>query len=800
MSALPASVSSSWIPEDDLLLKNAIESGASLEALAKGAVRFSRKFTVRELQDRWRALLYDPVISDQAAARMIEVELSSKSNKLDNSVENKSAKRKFESVRSSYYAMRKRTCNNHVTNSSGVSFLGSPNCNDCIQNRGGYDELVGPREDCVQNQFGFSDLGIGSVGKRSQEDDLKVTPKKDCFGEKVENLERNDVSRGSPRVICAAPDKFGHPSGVEGIKPYSVGCLSPQPDMPLWKTMEDIPAAVMPVNDGLGDKGQHVEGVIEHPEDVDGNKMCESGYDIVPSDMMLKDGYEINNSVISCGDLAETDALLNFDGDTIDKSCYESVNSLLLNSPNDVCEDDTSKTKEPETLVSDVCPGASQAAYPAKLDEVPDQHSHSGHAEQSHFGNPEINLPSSASVSSPHSPELHDEVICCMLNSEDPEIPCNDDVLLGKALATEECHRVGSDQASSFANQKDSKEELSLIQTEDSLTQCFTAPKMVGLDVLSESSQGVKSDFHDGQCHVMSRQSQISLVEPYKFKSAHAIPNSAADVAAKEEASDECCTRDISTYAESSSIVDTVLEPEASKTTSDQMEYESDDNVPSFSDIEAMILEMDLCPEEFDSFIGREVSRYQDEHSRRTIIRLEQGARSSMQRAIASRGALAVLYGLHMKYYIKEPEVILGRSTMDVDVDIDLGREGRANKISRRQAIIKLEEDGSFSLKNLGKSCIFLNGKEVSSGQLTALGSSSVIEIRDMAFAFEINPNSVKRHLAKITPKNQENKTVFDWSVEPKKVLTALSWCNGIITCLSKQKKENVTSYTGIGT
>ncbi|KAK8587124.1 hypothetical protein V6N13_086129 [Hibiscus sabdariffa] len=309
--------------------------------------------------------------------------------------------------------------------------------------------------------------------------------------------------------------------------------------------------------------------------------------------------------------------------------------------------------------------------------------------------------------------------------------------------ATEECHRVGSDQASSFANQKDSKEELSLIQTEDSLTQCFTAPKM----------------------------SQISLVEPYKFKSAHAIPNSAADVAAKEEASDECCTRDISTYAESSSIVDTVLEPEASKTTSDQMEYESDDNVPSFSDIEAMILEMDLCPEEFDSFIGREVSRYQDEHSRRTIIRLEQGARSSMQRAIASRGALAVLYGLHMKYYIKEPEVILGRSTMDVDVDIDLGREGRANKISRRQAIIKLEEDGSFSLKNLGKSCIFLNGKEVSSGQLTALGSSSVIEIRDMAFAFEINPNSVKRHLAKITPKNQENKTVFDWSVEPKKVL-----------------------------
>jgi microspherule protein 1 len=30
-------------------------------------------------------------------------------------------------------------------------------------------------------------------------------------------------------------------------------------------------------------------------------------------------------------------------------------------------------------------------------------------------------------------------------------------------------------------------------------------------------------------------------------------------------------------------------------------------------------------------------------------------------------------------------QVLLGRATEDVTVDIDLGREGRANKISRRQ-------------------------------------------------------------------------------------------------------------------
>jgi len=51
------------------------------------------------------------------------------------------------------------------------------------------------------------------------------------------------------------------------------------------------------------------------------------------------------------------------------------------------------------------------------------------------------------------------------------------------------------------------------------------------------------------------------------------------------------------------------------------------------------------------------VLRYQNEETKRAIIRLEQGAHSYMQRAIASHGAFAVLYGRHSKHYIKKPEV-----------------------------------------------------------------------------------------------------------------------------------------------
>ncbi|KAJ6399542.1 hypothetical protein OIU77_020158 [Salix suchowensis] len=67
---------SPWTPEDDVLLRNSIEAGASLESLAKGAVQFSRKFTVREIQDRWYSLLYDPVVSAEAAFHMTEFERS----------------------------------------------------------------------------------------------------------------------------------------------------------------------------------------------------------------------------------------------------------------------------------------------------------------------------------------------------------------------------------------------------------------------------------------------------------------------------------------------------------------------------------------------------------------------------------------------------------------------------------------------------------------------------------------------------------------------------------------------------
>lgn len=51
------------------------------------------------------------------------------------------------------------------------------------------------------------------------------------------------------------------------------------------------------------------------------------------------------------------------------------------------------------------------------------------------------------------------------------------------------------------------------------------------------------------------------------------------------------------------------------------------------------------------------VFKYQDEAAKKKIIRLEQCARASLQRTMSSHGALAFLYGRHLKHYIKKPEV-----------------------------------------------------------------------------------------------------------------------------------------------
>lgn len=166
---------------------------------------------------------------------------------------------------------------------------------------------------------------------------------------------------------------------------------------------------------------------------------------------------------------------------------------------------------------------------------------------------------------------------------------------------------------------------------------------------------------------------------------------------------------------------------------------DSDEELPQFSDVEAMILDMDLDPGEDESFSAIAESKRLYKHHKRALVRLEQAANSAMQRSLASKGAFAVLYGRHLKYFIKKNEVSIGRETLENIVDIDLTRKDRPNKVSRRQATIKLKEDGLFYLENYGKRVISVNSHNIASGQRIRLSSNCLIEIGGMRFIFEMD-------------------------------------------------------------
>ena len=58
-----------WTPVDDALLKASIEGGMSLSDIA-AHIPFTSPFSVRDLEVRWRAILYDPIISMEVAAEV----------------------------------------------------------------------------------------------------------------------------------------------------------------------------------------------------------------------------------------------------------------------------------------------------------------------------------------------------------------------------------------------------------------------------------------------------------------------------------------------------------------------------------------------------------------------------------------------------------------------------------------------------------------------------------------------------------------------------------------------------------
>ncbi|KAI9113159.1 hypothetical protein K1719_015684 [Acacia pycnantha] len=794
----------SWTPEDDLLLKNAVEAGASLESLAKGAVQFSRRFTIREIQDRWYSLLYDPIIAEEASACMNNVELSalslpSKLSKFGPSKERKyaSLKRKAESVRNSYYAMRKRILNDTV-NSMNLSFpMSLEHDDDAGIGVGPFSENCLP-DGAAPNHYGFQGSNYDYVHCAFPENMMDgnlatsgATAR--AFYSDVDNPVEENFPIEQKNILKDEPQVLGDSMSFDGVVEEFGG----PKELPVNSLMGDDSLVSLPlstfdqINSEPGNLCSEFDGnhVFNSPDLECGTSFNTSQLPSVPQLPMWRadEGTQepnvpcnaLKNSVASGEAYLEelSNSLLNFtneeeiylmdvDGkDGFDKSYYDGLSSLLLNSPDDVSPDQMSTITETQVPMASHSPHKNPSiSCHVEVDNKMVLSS----SDLKATPKSDVQMPPYALARDPRFPELTNGVIYCAFNTEDPEVPSNEDVFLPfKAppvtppSSFKQSSREANKPISSFVEDVGHSHRTEGCRTLKTCGESHKSCHMVGSPPLPGPGTVSKVKYELPNSHTslpVSRGAMMDSSGSGEFPSASTSIKALVHANSKEEAADigKKMEHDLAMPVQDQHLLHAEMGPSVAESelvanppTLDQEEQyiESDDDVPYYSDIEAMILDMDLDPDDQDLHYSEEVLKYQHEDAKRAIIRLEQSADSYMQRIIASQGALAILYDRNWKHYIKKPEVILGRATEDVPVDIDLGRGVNGNKISRRQAIIKMDKVGSFYLKNLGKSSILVNNKEVHFGQSQQLSSGCLIEIRGVPFIFETNQSHVRQYL-----------------------------------------------------
>jgi len=658
------------------------QDGASLESLAKGAVQFSRRFTITELQDRWNSLLYDLNTSIEASMRMTEFERSafkrtSKLKRGDHSKSNEdhcaTGKKKADSVRKCYYGMRKRL-RSEPLDLGNISFQGD-SYNISGSEAPGVNNMLLDR---IANQFELEDTSFDNlnvfphvmrnkaplrgVGEFPNGQHNRLEDSMD------QNSLQNDIPVGNSMAVAGNCRRLGRidpltklgeghhifqaveanlVSNSEGITSPDFGgnmiFNSPGPDcetsfspmhytstppaMPDWKEIE---VSVQGLPDDANIKGKNVlTGMPFSIADDDGACKGTSECNVINMEHnhMSFDEMKISTDCKESYFVELTDTLFDFTSeeileDAIEKSYLDGLSSLLLNSPYDANDE---MPKIPETIEPAV-----PIAYPdivstdlAEKTGVGDSHL------SMHECTSENQFPTLASILSPQFPEYCDGVICCTLNTEDPEIPCNDHIVFPSRMRPASGHRriqnetnasvlSGKDDNVNQANKKGTTRMEPKRFGETNLTSQMQDPEVQlshkvddfgvkfdssGVEMLNRAKSprtNTEKPCHGGLA-IKKESSELSPVS----ESGNCVVDSSCHVSdsghlqsvadgINQEGQEMLTIRDKGCYG--ADLMATELGGERLLSDGSEEQYsESDTDIPSFSDVEAMVLLVLCC-------------------------------------------------------------------------------------------------------------------------------------------------------------------------------------------------------------
>lgn len=562
-----------------------VQAGASLEALAKGAVPFSRTYTVKELRDRWHSLLYDPVVSAEASTRMIESEHSAKKSGNENKNSEFTIKRKFESVRSLYYSTRKRLCReiNSLQLSESNSYLMDHNVFGENTPNGYF------RNDCSR----LSERVQGFSGKQMVRSDGK------SFSRKKDGVEFRN---------CTGNTETGPSRGLQdsGASYEVMGFTSS-----LWKNLEDIQVPEVPPS-----VNQDLKDVMLHHESADGVNVNSSSYD-THQDMkeILPDDHENDDAEVGVPVLLETDfvdlsdCLLNLGNeddpldDDVDVKATEDegkdasdVHSGVGGTSHvlTVCEEklyDTFPT--PGDVDESKCYANKSVVLPEKNDAVSNQLD-LGHYNQLPVVSGQVDDPTFATDLKSYSPtDTCDEFSICRLNTEDPEIPINS--AFPSTTVSVSSHKCGSWSSCLQLPSSDKEKEqlLTVARREENTLQTSKAYSWKDPQAHQDGDpnslvppSGLKTEVSDAQFVGSGKE----IISPNVDILPHRKVGATKDCTLETNSVDVCNAQSCSIDAEEDLAGIYAPESEGSPSGIDLEEDESDPLVPSFADIEAMVI------------------------------------------------------------------------------------------------------------------------------------------------------------------------------------------------------------------
>nr|GEV25292.1 putative forkhead-associated (FHA) domain-containing protein [Tanacetum cinerariifolium] len=817
---------SNWTIEDDFRLRKAAESGVSFEQLAKGDVQFSKKYTIKELHDRWHAILYDPVVSVEVSARMLEFEHSDappyiKSNVIGNIEDHILApgKRKGESIRKRFYAMRKKMRDQPLNpldtsvpyateNNDGFVIEvadGSLTC-EATNNAEADQPLNSPDTsvpNATENNNGFvTEEATGSLTCEATNDleaDINIDSllENDAFNEVdefTEILDLLDTDETELPAVFAEPeietDQFqicsDFTTAVNG----------------------DVPTAVNDTNSYLMELSKNLLDLDMEDDDLpimdaDGNLIDNSYIDGLSSRLLDSSNKDIfvykfidDNNSLPQYDYQESKS---FEDVVPPTNWFESVVICTLNA------EDPEIPSNDDVFLMNLVPSASQELQPTskftrdysagskRNSRAPKKLTPKDNKfEQSHFSSPlrsemprnirikqeftRSNLFTASKKATPikFEPEIKR---CSSFSSVLENKKGGSDMLANRAHSNSfsnvlENKKGGSD---IFANRVQSNSFSNVFENKNGGSDMFTnrVQSSSFITVLENKTGGsdtfanrVKSSSFSNVLENKKGGSDMFAHRVHSDSFSNVLENKpgGSDIFANHGQSNAIVRKNdmhtkVTTVKQEPLNVETAsteaINPVMAKSLPIIEEaplYSSDEELPNYSDVEALILDEDPSLDEQQIYLNGigssehlQTFKYDDLDNQKRIMRLELGAEAVVKKDMTSRGAFAMLQGWHMKYYVKKPEVLIGRATEEWNVDIDLGREGRNCSVSRCQAMINLDHFGCFHIKNLNKAPIFVNCVELTTNKSVSLTSSCIIEIKGMSFLFETNEALVKQ-------------------------------------------------------